>query len=389
MTVSAAASAASAVPAMSEAAATQALIQQIASEARSSGQGLTYDPEAPVSDGQGGDAVVPGKAGKPGGKPPGKVPPKPQRGLLDEAESNEIDDVDAASDEESPDDTGEESPSDTAPGELNVAGISAALTAEGGVDVVALADALGLEPEQLKLSPGAHKAVRLERRKAQQTLERAHTLAQKLQKQYGDQVSARKAAAEGKLDPAIEFIEATFGMPWNDLNKAVGMLLQGKPIPDIESKRELRELKKAEADRVAEATKQKETAAVAEKTEQAKLWIANQIKGDKLASPEFNKLLEAAGYPTVTELVFEEMQRGYSKGLTDPKKALEKVRVKLTKQAKALGSAGLLQLPKERKPAVSASPPRAGAQTGAAGNAREMTDAELRKAVLREAGIRT
>jgi len=380
MTVSAAASAASA-PVLSEAAATQALIQQISSEARSSGQGLTYDPDAPISDGEGGEAVVPGRAGKGAAR----VPPKPAKTLLDEADSNELGDGDPIEAEADPD----AAPATDAPSELNVAGITAALTAEGGVDVVALADALGLQPEQLKLSPGAHKAVRLERRKAQETLERAHTLAQKLQKQYGDQVGARKAAAEGKLDPAIEFIEGTFGMSWNDLNKAVGLLLQGKPIPDIESKRELRELKKAESDRVAEAAKQTETKALEEKTTNAKLWIANQIKSDKLASPEFNKLLEDAGYPTVTELVFEEMQRGYSKGLTDPKKALEKVRIKLTKQAKALGSAGLLTLPKQPKPAVSASPPRSGAQTGAAGNAREMTDAELRKAVLRDAGIRT
>jgi hypothetical protein len=165
-------------------------------------------------------------------------------------------------------------------------------------------------------------------------------------------------------------------------------LLQGKPPGDLEQKRELRELKKREADREAQRQREQAEAQKAAKVTDAKKWIANSIRGDKLADATMNEQLRAAGMPTVVDMVFEEMQANYSRGLTDPKQALERVKAKLTKHAKALQAAGVLPKPKLKpKPSVTASPPRAAAQTGSAGNGREMTDAELRQAVLKEAGI--
>jgi hypothetical protein len=177
-------------------------------------------------------------------------------------------------------------------------------------------------------------------------------------------------------------------MDWNELNKAVAALLQGKPVPGIAEKRELRELKRQQAEREAEAKKQAEATASAQKIDQAKTWIRNQIKGDKLAAPELDQQLRDAGFPGVVDLVFDEMAANYSKGLTDPKKALERVRQKLAKQAKALRTAGLVPKAAPPKSApVSTSSPRASAQTGAPGNGRPMNDAELRQAVLKEAGL--
>lgn len=382
-------------PPVNDSASTNSLIQQIAAEARASGQSLFHDPDAAVVDDQG----VPVKAGKgaKAGKGKGKDADRAtgedgEGGALESADDAESD-GDDPTDPDAADDAGdgdEDSGDDSADvGELNVEAIQAALTAEGGVDVEALATALGVTTEALKISPAQYKAARLERKKAQQAEKRAEDLTTKLEQRYGDQVKARKAAELGELEPAIEFIEATFGRGWNEVNKMVGALLEGKPVPDMEDKRQLREYKKREQEQQAAAKKAQEESAANEKVEQAKTWITTQIKADKLASPEMSKLLKDAGLPTLTELVFEEMQKGYSKGLTDPKKALEKVREKLKRQAKALASAGLIAAPTPPKRPVSTSPPRKGAQAGAAGNSRKMTDAEMRHAVLREAGIAT
>lgn len=377
-------------PPVNDSASTNSLIQQIAAEARASGQSLFHDPDAAVVDDQG----VPVKAGK-GGKGKGTSADRGasangEESAVEPADDTESDgdvpaDADASDDAGDGDEDSDADPADV--GELNVEAIQAALTAEGGVDLIALASALGVEPDALKISPAQWKIARLERRKAQQAEKRAEDLTTKLEQRYGDQVKARKAAELGELEPAIEFIEATFGRGWNEVNKMVGALLEGKPVPDMEDKRQLREYKKREEEQKLAAKKAQDEAAANEKVEQAKTWITTQIKSDKLASPEMSKLLKDAGLPTLTELVFEEMQRGYSKGLTDPKKALEKVREKLKRQAKALASAGLITAPKPAKRPVSTSPPRKDAQAGAAGNSRKMTDAEMRHAVLREEGI--
>jgi hypothetical protein len=392
-------------PSVTEFAETSALISQIANEARSSGQSLVYDPEtgADAADGDEPPAKpakpAKGKEAKPGRGRDGKFTREAKQAEeaegdelageeSDEAEQiDEAADADQADEAEQTEDEGDDD--DAAPaGEFDRDAIQAALDSDGGVDMLALAKALGKDPEELGVTPAQHLALRVAQRKAKATLKRAGDLADKLQKQFGDPVRARKAVETGDLNPAIEYVEGVFGMSWNELNRAVSAALVGKPLPDLEAKRELRELKKKEQERAEQDKKTKEETAAAQRAEEAKQFIAAKIKGDKLASPEFNKLLKDAGFPTITDLVFEELRQGFSKGLTDPKKALEKVRARLQKQAKALAAGGLVataQPPK--KAAVSASKPRAQAQAGAAGNARQMTDAELRSAVLREAGL--
>lgn len=384
-----------AAPAPSEAVSTAALISQIATEARAAGQSLTFDPETGIDDDD-----APAKPGK--GKPAkGKAPakePKVGRGkdgkFTKEAETDEeVEDEPAVSDEETeaePDEEEtEEETEEKAPGEIDTDALHAALNAEGGVDMLALAKALGKEPEDLGVTPAQHLALRVAQRKAKGTLQKAENLADKLMKTYGDRVAARRAVSTGDLAPAITCVEGIFGMSWNELNRAVAASLAGKPLPDIEEKREVRELRKKEQDRADADKKAKEEKATAERADEAKAFITSKIKGDKLASPEIAKLMKEAGLPSITELVFEELKSGYSKGLTDPRKALEKVRERLQKQAKALAAGGLVTLPTSgKKPApVSASRPRASAQAGAAGNSREMTDEELRRSVLKEAGL--
>ncbi len=369
MTVSANAAAAPAAvlaPPPSDYAETAALIQEIATEARTSGRGLDFDPDAPGETAAAEDAEASDDAAPPAAK----------------AEDAE---------QETEAEEGDEEPEEpaTTPGEIDPVEVTKALKAKGGVDLVALAKALNVGLEQLGLSPSQAKAIRIERRKTERTLERAVKLSGDLETRYGDQVRARKAASEGDLQPAIDYVEATFGMSWNDLNKMVADLLQGKPVGDLEGKRELRELRKREQDREAQKQREQADAQKQAKVTDAKKWIASSIRGDKLADPELNAQLRAAGMPTVTDMVFEEMQANYSRGLTDPKKALERVKAKLTTHAKALQAAGVLPKPRAQpKPAVTASLPRAAAQAGSAGNGRPMTDAELRAAVLREAGIR-
>lgn len=370
-------------PAVSEFAETAALISQITAEARASGQSITFDPEAPPEADEGDAPAAPQKVPA---KTPAKAAPKGT-----ETESNASEDTedeaegeDGASENEEQDQA--EEPQGT--GSLDLDAVRAALAAEGGVDMLALAKALGKELEELGVTPGASKFLRLETRKNRETLQKAQEMAQRLERDYGDQVKAREAAQNGELQPAVDFIERTFGMPWNDLNKMVAQLLQGRPIKELEKNRELFLLRKKEADRAAAEKATSDKAASEKKVADAKVWIKNQIKGDKLASVDLERQLKEAGFPSVVDLVFEELQAGYKQGLTDPKKALDKVRGKLSRQAKALRSAGLVPKAPASKPApVSASKPRANAQAGAAGNGRPMTDQEIREAVLREAGL--
>lgn len=356
-------------PPASDYAETQALIREITTEARAANQRLDFDPEAPVE----GESENADHADE---------DPEAAEGRGEDEDPKQ--DEGEGEDEDAEADEGEERPASS----IDLIEVQKALKAQGGVDLVGLAKALGVELESLKLSPSQAKAIRIERRRTEKTLERATKLSTELEQRYGDQVRARKAASEGDLQPAIEFVEATFGMGWNELNKMIADLLQGKPAGDLEQKRELRELKKRETERAEQAKKDAEVKAQAEAVDGAKKWIAQQIRGDKLMDADLNAKLRAAGMPTVTDMVFEEMQVNYSRGLTDPKKALERVKVKLTQHAKALQSAGVLPKPKPKpKPSVTASPPRAAAQAGSAGNGRDMTDAELRRAVLTEAGL--
>lgn len=364
---------------------TAQLIREITAEARASGESLVHDPEAPADPS---DDVT--RDETPAAKGRAKVPAKPKE-ETDNAQDGETED--SAEDGEGLDEgeTDAEESQGTLDAETvtrNADAIIAALSGEDGVDMLALATALGVDPERLKVTPAQHRVLRLQQKKARDMARQAHDLSKKLNDTYGDQVKARQAAANGDLNPAIEYIESTFGMPWNELNRMVGQLLQGKPVKDIEAKRELQLLRKKEADRVEAEKKAAESKATEQKVVDAKAWIASSIKGDKLATPELNKQLSEAGFPTITDLVFEEMSANYAKGLTDPKKALERVKLKLTKQAKALQSAGLVAKPAAPKPKpMSLAKPRASAQTGAAGNGRPMTDAELRQAVLKEAGL--
>jgi hypothetical protein len=366
--------------AMSDFAETQALIAQITAEARAEGVSLGTEP------GEGEEAPAPTK-----GKPKA-AEPKPQEKTDEDQDDGQAEDQpegDAKGDEEQQQEPVREVSLETISG--NAQAIVAALKAEGAVDIVALAEALGVTPEQLGVSPATHAAIRANQRKAKAMVDKALDLGKRLNETYGDQAAARKAAENGELEPAIEFCERTFGMPWNELNRMVAQLLQGKPVKDLAQKRELYELKKKEAAREAEQKKASAEKARAQKEADAKAWIASSIKGDKLASPDLEKQLSEAGFPTITDLVFEEMKAGYAKGLTDPRRALEKVKAKLTKQARALQNTGLLGGPvktaPKAKPLTQSTKPRANAQTGAAGNGRPMSDAELREAVLKEHGL--
>jgi hypothetical protein len=369
------------LPAVSDFAETQALIHQIAAEARTSGKTLVFDPDA--TEAEDGTPAAPAKK-------PAKAAPASEDGEGDTEETTS-EQAEAEAPEASPEDqdADEDEPGELdASGEIDVEAVRTALAAEGGVDLIALAKALGKEPEEIGLTPGQAKFLRLEKKKSGDSLLRAQNLAEQLRRDFGSQVEARKAAERGDLDGAIKFIEATFGREWNEINKMVASLLKGQPVKDIEDKVRLRKLEQEKAEREQAEQKQASERAASEKVTQAKTWIKNQIKSDPLASPELDKQLREAGFPSVVDLVFEEMQVGYRHGLTDPKKALDNVRAKLTRQAKALRTAGLV--PKGKPPPgkpVSASKPRAGAQTGAAGNGRPMTDAELRQAVLKEAGL--
>jgi hypothetical protein len=374
----------------SESAANAALIREIATEARASGQSLTFDPDTGTDGASDDDGAAPARPARPakGKETPGRAKDGKFTKEQEEAEG-EADELAEGEEETATEETeGEEEETGT-PGVINEAAVHAALNAEGGVDMLALAKALGKTPEELGVTPAQHLALRVAQRKAKATLSKAETLADRLQKTFGDQVAARRAVSTGDLTPAIECVEGIFGMSWNELNRAVAASLAGKPLPDIEQKRELRELKKKEQERVDADKKAKEEQATAARTEEAKQFITTKIKGDKLASPEFAKLLKDAGLPSITDLVFEEMKAGYAKGQTDPKAALDKVRTRLQRQAKALAAGGLVALaPPGKKPApVSASRPRGAAQAGAAGNSREMTDAELRQSVLKEHGL--
>lgn len=368
---------------VSDAAMTASLIREITAEARSTGQSLVFDPEAPpeLFDDAGAPKLTP-KAKPPARATDGKAPPKEQS----DAQDPEADEIDQDGEELDAEDGDE---ADKTPVTLDAEAIKRALKAEGGVDMLALAQALGVDPETLKVTGAQHRVLRLQQSKAKRMIAKAHDLSKRLNDTYGDQVKARKAVGEGDLNTAIAFVEGTFGMNWNELNRAVGQLLQGKPVADLEQKRELQELRKKEAAR-ADAEKQAtEARAKDQKVADAKTWISTQLKGDKLATPELNKQLSEAGFPTIADLVFEEMAANYSKGLTDPKKALERVKAKLTKQARALQATGLLgkaPAPAKSTP-LSNAKPRSSAQTGSAGTARPMTDAELRAAVLKEAGL--
>jgi hypothetical protein len=344
---------------------TAALIKEITAEARASGKPI-FEPAEGEGDPESSEPAEPSAA-------PGEASEEAAEATDEDAE---------ATDEEAADEP-------SAADGLDLAEIQAALNAEGDLDLEALAKALKIDLTKLQITPSQFKAARIERRKSQETLKKAEALQQKLEKTYGDQVRARQAAVEGDLNPAIEFVEGVFGMGWNELNTLVADLLQGKPAKDLEQKRELRELKKREADRAAAA---KEQAAEVERVQQiddAKKWIGMVIRGDKLADQELNQQLKLAGMPTIVDLVFEEMQANYSKGLTDPAKALDRVKAKLSKQAKALQAAGVIPKTEATKPAKTAltARPRATAQSGSAGNGRPLTDAELRRAVLKEAGL--
>lgn len=359
---------------------TAQLIREITAEARASNQSIVHDPDAPPDDAGEGDAEP---APKPPAKPDGKAQPKKEPDGNEDAEVEE-----SAEDGEDPSEDGE---SPEAQGALDAEAVKRLIAEAGedGVDMLALAQALGVDPEKLKVTPAQHRILRLQQSKAKRMIQQAHDLSKRLNEQYGDQVKARKAAADGDLNPAIEFIEGTFGMGWNELNRMVGQLLQGKPVKDLESKRELIELRKKEAARAEAEKKALEESAAQKKVADAKTWIANSLKGDKLATAELNKQLSDAGFPTITDLVFEEMKAGYARGLTDPRKALELVKQKLTKQARALsavvGTGKPAPTPKPKP--LSSSKPRADGQTGSAGNGRPMTDKELREAVLKEAGL--
>jgi hypothetical protein len=361
-------------PAKSDFAETAALIKEIATEARASGKALTYDADAPE------DAPEAAEAEEAQADAPVKA----------EKTAKAEDPADAEEEAEEPsteEEEAEEEPTEAAPGELDVAAIKAALASEE-VDLEALAKALNVDPSKLRMTPSQFKAARIERRKAQQTLARAQELSTKLEDRFGDQGKALKAAAEGDLQPAIDFIEATFGMSWNELNTMVADLLKGKPIKDLEQKRELSALRKKAAEVEAAEKRKGEEASKTQAIADAKAWIASTIKADPLATSELNQQLLQAGMPTIVDLVFDEMHANFAKGLTDPVKALDRVKAKLTKQARALQAAGVLPKPETPKPKpLSASKPRASAQAGSAGNGRPMTDAELRRAVLKEAGL--
>jgi archaellum component FlaD/FlaE len=391
------------------------LIKQIASEARSSGKSLTFNPDTGLDEADTDSADEPPARGSKGGKNKPAKEAKPTRGKdgkfrrekepeqdteettedTEETESDrdeEQNEADAdAEDEEADEDADAEEKDDEErePGVFDGSAIQAALDAEGGVDMLALAKALGKEPEELGVSPAQHKAIRLGQQKARATLVKAEKLAAKLNQQFGDPVRARKAVQTGELQPAIDYIQNVFGMSWNELNRAVAAALSGKPLPDLEEKREQFELKKRERERTEAEKKANEEKATAERTEKAKAFITSKIKADKLAKPEVSKLLTEAGLPSVVDMVFAELQAGYKRGLTDPKQALEKVRPRLMKLVKALTAAGLVALPTKPKPkpATTGTRPRSSAQAGAAGNSREMTDEELRRSVLKEAGL--
>lgn len=358
---------------VSDSAATAALIQQITAEARSSGQSLVYDPDAPPEAGDDADPA-----------PVQPRPAKPKDPTNDQSSDEETGDPEG--DEHDQGDGEQEQAGQT--GEVDAEAVKRALAREGGVDMLELADALGVPPETLKVTAATHKALRIQQKRAREMADKATKLSQELREKYGDQGAALAAASKGELTPAIEFIEKTFGMSWNDVNRMVVGLMQGKPAKDLEEKRELLSLRKKEAER-AEAEKKAATERQQQqKVSEAKAWIASSIKGDKLATEDLNRQLSDAGFPTITDLVYEELAANYKAGLTDPKRALERVKAKLSKQARALQAAGLggKPAPPKPKPTTSARP-RSDAQTGLDGNSRPMTDAELRQAVLKEAGL--
>lgn len=364
---------------VSDSAMTAALIREITAEARSSGRSLVHDPDAPP-DADGDDAGEPASGQT-------RTQKRKDSNAEDSTESPE-DSTESDSGDDQGDEQGDDPEQAEPQGEINAERVKQALAREGGVDMLELAEALGVPPEALKVTPATHKALRIAQKRAREMAASAEKLSRDLQAKYGEQGAALDAAAKGDLTPAIEFIEKTFGMPWNELNRMVAGLMQGKPAKDLHEKRELLELRKKAAEREEADKKAAAERAQQQKVSDAKQWIANSIKGDKLATDDLNRQLSEAGFPTITDLVFEEMAANYKNGLTDPKKALDRVKAKLSKQARALQAVGFGTKPAPAKPRpTTSSRPRAEAQSGAEGNARPMNDKELREAVLKEAGL--
>src|SRR6188508_124417 len=127
-------SATPATPPVSDAAMTASLIREITAEARSTGQSLVYDPEAPPEQfDETGEAPPPAR--KPvKGKDAKATPPK------ESAEDGQADDeIEDATEAEESDEDGE-SPEPQGP--IDPEAVKRALDAEGGVDMLALAEAL-------------------------------------------------------------------------------------------------------------------------------------------------------------------------------------------------------------------------------------------------------
>lgn len=243
----------------------------------------------------------------------------------------------------------------------------------GGVDLF----------EIMKIKPDDYKALRHDRKKANTAkteavaaIENMTALEVKLREKYSDPTTARKAFQGGDLDTFFDTVTKWSGVPYVEVQKAWAMHVQGKPVPPLK-------FRDPDADAREEQAKQAETtkAADAEKKAGAMTWIAEGIKGDKLAAE-----------PGIADRVFEKLRVKWNDGVRTPAKALELVKADIVEENRAqrarLKAAGLLpKKTEEHTPRGHGHSPSkvASVTTATRSNGktdRKMTDAELAADVL-------
>lgn len=252
--------------------------------------------------------------------------------------------------------------------EVDLSAVKAAIDKK---DPKALLAALGPHAEEL-LGGKAHRALRLqvkEADKAKAAATKAKSdadgLTQQLAQKYGDPIAARKAAEDGDVDAFVTLVEKWAGRPWNDVMRWVTGGMAGR-----------KERLEAQ-ERHDKAAQQMKLAHQEQAQAEVRAWVDGGVK--KLA-PELHS-------PEVVEMVYAEIRKGFSAGITTPAKALPIVRKQLEAQYKMLakvfdGGRGAAK----PKPKVEAPAARATRAEGT--KTRELTFEEELAEFKREQGIK-
>lgn len=270
--------------------------------------------------------------------------------------SLDADETPAATDDDAEEEpAAEDEPTGEPAKALDVKAIEAALKAKNPEAFLA---ALGDDAEHV-LGTKAHRTLRVAARDVK--LARAGLLkaSGELREKFGDPAAVRAAADRQDADAVVEGVEKFFGASWESLVKFVNASFAGKP-ERLEKKAQTKAAETAAADTKKSDEAAEQTARQAAATTQLKTTIADVVKKQQPA---------LAGFPAITDLVFEKLKAGYQKGVNTPAKALAAVLVDLRAQHAELTKAFA---PPAKKSSKTAPPPR---ETGKRG--REMTEEEL------------